>query len=74
MCENDDVYQYITVYVDYLLIDYNDLDVIEDLTNRFKFKFKGTSLIQYHLGMNFITDKIGTLCMKSDTYVDKICT
>ena len=50
----DDHYEYITIYVDDLAIASKDpQSIIDVLTKAHGFKLKGTSPIDYHLGMMF---------------------
>ena len=52
--DNAPHYEYISVYVDDLLIASKTPQAIVDLmTNNYKFKLKGTGPIKYHLGCDF---------------------
>ena len=74
MRPNDDVYEYVAVYVDDLAIASKDPDsIIDILLNKYKFKLKGTGPIKYHLGMDFRRDKHGVLCMAPNKYVERLC-
>ena len=67
------VYEYIAVYVDDLAIAAKDCkQIINTLTDKYKFKLKGTGTISYHLGMDFFRDSNGTLCMAPRKYIEKI--
>ena len=66
-------YEYITVYIDDLLIASKTLQAIVDLlTNKHKFKLKGIGSIKYHLGYNFARDGLSTLCFAPHKYFEKI--
>ena len=72
--EQHKVYEYIAVYVDDLAIAAKDCkQIIDTLTDKYKFKLKGTGTISYHLGMDFFRDSNGTLCMAPWKYIEKIC-
>ena len=50
--EQHKVYEYIAVYVEDLAIAAKDCKkIIDILTDKYKFKLKGTGTISYHLGM-----------------------
>ena len=67
------IYEYIAVYVDDLAIVSRDpKSIVDILENRYKFKFKGTGEISYHLGMDFFRDEDGTLCMAPKKYISKM--
>ena len=73
MCPNGDKYEYIAVYVDDLAIAAKDPQTITDtLTNRHKFKLKGTGTIEFHLGMDFFHDEDDVLCIAPQTYIKKM--
>ena len=73
MRRNGDLYEYIAVYVDDLAIACKDPEAIVDvLTNKYKFKLKGTGKIDYHLGCGFSRDEDGVLCISPRRYVDKM--
>ena len=66
-------YEYIATYVDDLLLAMQQPEeVIEALTNRFKFKLKGTGPVAFHLGIEYFRDETGTLCMSPRRFVDKV--
>ena len=55
MCPNGDKYEYIAVYVDDLAIAAKDpQEITHTLSNKHKFKLKGTGTIEFHLGMHFL--------------------
>ena len=69
-----EVYEYIAVYVDNLVIPtFNCQEIIDVLSSKYHFKLKGTGTISYHLGMYFFRDSNGTLCMAPRKYIEKIC-
>jgi Reverse transcriptase (RNA-dependent DNA polymerase) len=71
--ENNGTYEYIAVYVDDLAIAMkNPQEFIQVLTDRYKFKLKGTGPIDVHLGMTFHRDQEGNLCISSANYVEKM--
>ena len=73
MRQNNDLYEYIAVYVDDLLIAAKDPNsVIQVLKEQFKFKLKGVGPLKYHLGCDYFRDNNGTLCYGPRKYIDKI--
>ncbi len=67
------IYEYVTVYVDDLTLALkNHQEFIDLLMKKYKFKLKGTGPISYHLGMDFIRDDDGTLCIAPKKYIDKM--
>jgi len=69
----DNVYEYIAVYVDDITIAAKDPKGITDtLQDQYLFKLKGTGPISFHLGCGFIRDADGTLCMTPRVYMDKL--
>jgi hypothetical protein len=51
MHRNGNVYEYIGVYVDDLaMVLYEPQEFVDLLTNKYRFKLKGTGLITFHLG------------------------
>ena len=74
MKKNDNVWEYVAVYVDDLAIAMKDP---ESFTNAlmappYNFKLKGTGEIKHHLGMEFSRDPDGTLCLEQKSYLDKL--
>ena len=70
---NDDVYEYIAVYVDDLALAMKDPKTFTDiLINKYNFKLKGTGPISFHLGMDFFRDEDGTLCIAPVKYIEKM--
>ena len=69
MREKNSLHEYIVVYVVNLAIATKDPnEMIDALTNKHKFKLKGTGPIKYHLGCDFFRDKDGTLCFSPKKY------
>ena len=50
----------------------NPKGIIQTLKDDYGFKIKGDGQLEYHLGMEFIRDKDGTLGQGSKRYIDKI--
>ena len=70
---NGDIYEYIAVYVDDLALALVDpQEFVDTLQTKYKFKFKGTGPITFHLGMDFFRDDDGTLCMAPHKYIVKM--
>ena len=68
-----DHYEYIAVYVDDLAIAMKDpTTFLGILTEKYKFKLKGSGSIAFHLGCNFFRDETGTLCMAPKQYIEKM--
>ena len=42
------------------------------LQDKYQFKLKGTGLISFHLGCNFIREDNGTMCMSPKRYIEKL--
>ena len=73
MRANDDVWEYIAVYVDDLAIAAKQpKEIVKLLVNKYNFKLKGTGSIEYHLGMDFFRDDDGVLCIAPRKYVKKM--
>jgi hypothetical protein len=73
MRKNDDMYEYVAVYVDDLAIAMKDpQSLIDILQNVHGFKTKGTGPISVHLGMDFSRDDDGTLCISPLKYIEKL--
>jgi hypothetical protein len=69
----DNHYKYIAVYVDDLAIASKcPAGIIRALTEDYKFKLKGTTLIEFHLGCDFFRDKEGVSCFAPRKYIDKL--
>ena len=73
MCQQEDHYEYVGVYVDDLAIISKDPSSITDiLITKYQFKLKGTGPITFHLGCDFFCDEDGTLCMAPKKYIEKL--
>jgi histone deacetylase 1/2 len=69
----DDHYEYICVYVDDLVIaSKNPQAIVDLLSTKHKFTFKGTGPIHYHLGCDYFKDHLGTQCYGPKRYIDKM--
>jgi hypothetical protein len=69
----DNHYEYIAVYVDDLAIaSKNPAEIIRVLTDKYKFKLKGTGPIEFHLGCDFFRDEEGVLCFAPRKYIEKL--
>ena len=40
------------------------------MKNKYSFKLKGDGPIDYHIGLNYVRDKDGTLMTKPEKYID----
>jgi hypothetical protein len=73
MRPNGEIYEYIAVYVDDLaLVMKNPKGFVALLEHKYKFKFKGTGHIKYHLGMDFEVEQDGTLKYTPKSYIEKM--
>ena len=74
MKKDDDVWEYVAVYIDNLAIAMKDPDTFIKalMAPPYNFKLKGNGEIKQHLGMEFSRDKDGTLCLKQSSYLDKL--
>ena len=71
--KHGDCYEYVAVYVDDLAIAMVDpQEFVKVLTERYKFKLKGTGPISFHLGMDFHRDEDGILCIVPRKYIEKM--
>jgi hypothetical protein len=69
----DNHYEYIAVYVDDLAIASTcPAGIIRALTEDYKFKLKGTGLMEFHLGCDFFCDEEGVSCFAPCKYIDKL--
>lgn len=69
----DELYEYIGVYVDDLLIASKNPDaIINLLLSTYKFKLKGSGPISFHLGCDFFRDEDGNLCFAPKKYILKM--
>jgi hypothetical protein len=70
---NGNIYEYIAVYVDDLALALvNPQEFVDTLQTKYRFKFKGTGPITFHLGMDFFRDDDGTLCIAPRKYIEKM--
>ena len=66
-------YEYIAVYVDDLAFAMEDPQkFVDELMTKHKFNLKGTGPIRFHLGMDFVRDDDGTLCLAPLKYIEKM--
>ena len=73
LCPNGNRYEYIAVYINDLAIAAEDpKKIIDILIKYYKFKLKGTGPITVYLGVDFINDECGVLCMTPRKYIEKI--
>ena len=71
--ERNGCYEYIGVYVDDLAMAMHDPEAfIQKLKDEYKFKFKGTGPISFHLGCDFLRDGDGTLRMEPQKYIERM--
>ena len=76
MCNAIDVWEYIVVYVEDIIVAMKDLkSFFEELQDPEKvgFKMKGVGSPTYHLGADFFRDDDGTLCLGLQTYAKRLC-
>ena len=68
-------YEYIAVYVDDLLMAMKDpKEMCDTLKTKYNFKLKGDGPIDYHIGLNYLRDKDGTLVQQPKKYIEKMIT
>ena len=73
MRQNENIWEYIAVYVDDLAIAARDPESIcKTLTEQYKFKLKGVGPIQVHLGCDFFRDQDGVMCFGPKRYIKKM--
>ena len=71
--KNGDTYEYVAVYVDDLAFAMRDPEsFVKILTDKYKFKLKGTGELSFHLGCDFYRDKNGVLCMSPKKYLERV--
>ena len=71
MRECGDHYEYISVYVDDLLvISKKPKAIIKILKGKYKFKLKGKGPTDFYLGCNFFQDDEGNLCYQPCQYIE----
>jgi hypothetical protein len=73
MQESSELYRYIAVYVNDLLIAGRDLgEITQILEESHKFKLKGVCSLSSHLGCVYFQDKDRTLCYGPQKFIGKI--
>jgi Reverse transcriptase (RNA-dependent DNA polymerase) len=73
MREINNLYEYIAVYADDLLITArNAREIVQTLEEQHKFKLKGVGPLTFHLGCDDICDQYGTLCFGPRKYITKM--
>ncbi|KAL7580434.1 hypothetical protein ACA910_004455 [Epithemia clementina (nom. ined.)] len=71
--KNGTKYEYVTIYVDDLLIaTENPKELIDQLKEKFNLKIKGDGPLEYHLGCDYYLDHDGALVAAPRKYVSKI--
>ena len=71
--KNGELYEYVAVYVDDLAMAMVDpAGFVKTLEENYKFNFKGTGPINFHLGMDLYEDKDGILCMSGRKCIDRL--
>ena len=71
--KNGELYEYVAVYVDDLAMAMVDpAGFVKTLEENYKFNFKGTGPIAFHLGMDVYEDDDGELCLTSKKYIERI--
>jgi Reverse transcriptase (RNA-dependent DNA polymerase) len=72
MSENNNLYEYIALYVDDLLIAAsNPKEIVQTLEEQHKLKLKEVGSLTYHLGCDYFRDQDGTLCCGPKKYITK---
>ena len=70
---NDNLYEYIAVYVDDLAFAMKQpQSFVTVLQEKYKFKVKGTGPLEFHLGADFVRDSDGTLMMSPRKYIERL--
>ena len=70
--EMNNIYGYIAIYVDDLLIaSETSQQIIQDLKEKFKLKIKGDGPLEYHFGYDYKQDKDGTLAAQPPKYTTR---
>ena len=66
-----DHWEYIGTYVNDLAIASKDpKSIVDTLTDKYRFKLKGTGPISYHLGCDFVRDEDGVLGIQPQKYIE----
>lgn len=69
----NNIYEYIAVYVDDIAIAAKDPEsIIECLKNVHLLQLKGVGLMKFHLGCDFFKDPDNTLCFGPKKYIEKM--
>ena len=72
MRKNQDIWEYIAVYVDDLAIAAKDpKSVCDMLTQQYKYKLKGVGPLEIHSGCYFFRDQEGVFCFGPKKYIKK---
>jgi hypothetical protein len=70
---HENIYEYIAVYVDDLLIaTKKPQDIVQMLQDVHAFKLKGTGPLSYHLGCDYYRDENGVLTYGPKKYIEKM--
>ena len=73
MRKSGELWEYVAVYIDSLaFVFYVTQKFINQLTEKYKYKLKGTCSIFFHIGCNVFRDEDGTLCMTPKQYIEKV--
>ena len=73
MRKNNNIYEYVAVYVDDLAFAVKDPKAfVKILETKYKFTVKGTGPLTYHLGADFGRDKDGILYMAPKKYINRM--
>ena len=75
MCDGGDVWEYIVVYVDDIIVAMKDAKSFFDELQgpNVGFIMKGVGTPNYHLGADFYHDNDGTLCLGAQTCAKRLC-
>ena len=73
ICQNGYIYEYISVYVDYLSIaEREPKSLVVALENKYKSKLNVTGPISFHIGCDFFRYSNGVLCFTPHKYIYKM--
>ena len=73
ICQNGYIYEYISVYVDYLSIaEREPKSLVVALENKYKSKLNVTGPISFHIGCDFFRYSNGVLCFNPHKYIYKM--
>ena len=74
LCDAGDVWEYIVIFVDDIIIAMKDPQVFFDELQgpSVGFTMKGDSVLTYHLDADFFCDDDGTLCLSAQTYSKRL--